>query len=91
MHETLVVRVGELCEEGFEQGLSIEVFLMDITALFSTPERLIGDIVRILAVNDSTSVSLSSGSSYSLNASDYVELDIPTGTSLSIEADMVRS
>ena len=58
--------------------------------LLSTPERSVGDLVRIMAVNDSTSVSIGDGTSHTLNTAEFAELDVATGTYLYIESDKVQ-
>ena len=49
-----------------------------------------GDIVRIMAVNDSTTVTIGNGTIFTLDAAQFVELDIPAGDYIFIESDKVR-
>ncbi|XP_070207990.1 IgGFc-binding protein-like [Littorina saxatilis] len=54
----------------------------------STPDRTIGDIYRIVASEDATTVSLYNGTSYIVSkAGDFLELDIPTGDYQHITSD----
>ena len=57
--------------------------------LLRTPGREPGDLLRIMAVEDSTFVSLGNGTNYTLNSVEFVELELDNETYLYIEADKV--
>ena len=57
--------------------------------MLRTPGREPGDLLRIMAVEDSTFVSLGNGANYTLNSVEFVELELDNETYLYIEADKV--
>ena len=76
---------------GPNQTRNLEILqLKCCTVLLSTPQRSVGDVVRIMAVDDSTSVSTGDGTSRTLNTAEFAELDVASGTYLSIESDKVQ-
>ena len=57
--------------------------------MLRTPGREPGDLLRIMAVEDSTFVSLGNGANYTLNSVEFVDLELANGIYLYIEADKV--
>ncbi|XP_063431053.1 uncharacterized protein LOC134713693 [Mytilus trossulus] len=77
---------GSSSDHLVEQIMSVDTWGKDFFTI-STPDRTIGDYFRIVASEDSTTVSLAGSTHGTINAYEYIELNVDTGDYKTITSD----